>query len=105
MRDTIIQKLTFSFAPVHLDVINESGRHSIPAGSESHFKAVIISERFVGIPLLDRHRLVNDVLAHELKSGVHALSLTVLTPMEWESRGGQINASPPCLGGSKIDNS
>lgn len=100
-RDAIIRKLVISFEPAHLDVRNESGKHSVPSGSESHFKAVIVSAKFSGISLLDRHRLINEILAHELKNGVHALSLTALTPEEWESRGGQTNASPPCLGGSK----
>lgn len=101
MRETIITKLTAAFSPAHLDVLNESGMHSVPAGSESHFKAIIVSEKFAARSLLERHRLVNDTLAFELKNGVHALSLTTLTPREWESRGGRTEPSPPCLGGSK----
>ncbi|HCP04161.1 MAG TPA: BolA family transcriptional regulator, partial [Pseudomonas sp.] len=30
--------------PAHLELINESHMHSVPPGSESHFKAVVVSE-------------------------------------------------------------
>ena len=59
-------KLTEAFAPQHLEVINESSGHNVPAGSESHFKVVVVSERFAGQAPLERHRLVNTALADEL---------------------------------------
>jgi len=59
-------KLTEAFAPQHLEVLNESSGHNVPAGSESHFKVVVVSERFAGQPPLERHRLVNTALVDEL---------------------------------------
>jgi BolA protein len=41
------------------------------------------------------------LLAGELAAGLHALTLTLLTPDEFEARGGESLASPKCLGGSK----
>ena len=35
----IQQKLTDTFAPAHLEIINESFMHNVPRGSETHFKA------------------------------------------------------------------
>ena len=32
-----------SLAPEHLELVNESHMHSVPPGSESHFKAVVVS--------------------------------------------------------------
>ncbi len=32
------RKLTESFGPSHLEIINESYMHSVPKGSETHFK-------------------------------------------------------------------
>lgn len=34
----ITAKLSAAFDPSHLHVLNESGNHNVPPGSESHFK-------------------------------------------------------------------
>jgi len=44
--------------------------------------------------------MVNQLLAQELSSSIHALALHTLTPDEWSERGGRVADSPPCLGGS-----
>ncbi len=87
--------------PLHLEVLNESGNHNVPAGSESHFKVVLVSDAFRDKALLARHRLVNGLLGDELAGPVHALSLEALTGDEWFDKGGQSRPSPECLGGSK----
>ena len=46
--ETIQTKLAEAFDPEHLEVINESGSHNVPAGSESHFKVVIVANAFEG---------------------------------------------------------
>jgi stress-induced morphogen len=101
IQDAIHDRLIQAFAPSVLEVINESGNHSVPAGSETHFKVVIVSESFAGQSLVARHRAVNTALAQQLTNGVHALSIQALTAMQWSERGGVVPASPPCLGGSK----
>ena len=101
VEETIRQKLTVAFLPVHLEVMNESHRHSVPKGSETHFKLVVVSRVFEDLRLLQRHQKVNAVLASELKGGLHALSMETLTPKEWRHRDGQLLESPPCLGGGK----
>jgi len=83
-----------------LDVQNESSMHSVPPGSETHFKVVVVSDVFEGKLLVERHRLVYAALADEMKNGVHALTITSKTPAEWQKNAAS-PASPPCLGGSK----
>ena len=100
-QQTIQQKLQQAFSPIHLEVINESHMHSVPEGSESHFKVVVVSEAFEGEKLIARHRQVNQVLSEELSGGIHALALHTMTPQDWFNRGGTVSDSPPCLGGSK----
>lgn len=90
-----------AFAPVHLDVINESDQHNVPPGSESHFKLVIVSDTFEGQGLVARHRSVNKLLGAQLEGPVHALGLHTHTAEEWAARGGTVPASPPCRGGMK----
>lgn len=100
-QQTIQQKLQQAFSPIHLEVVNESHMHSVPEGSESHFKVVVVSDAFEGEKLIARHRQVNRVLSAELAGGIHALALHTLTPDDWFNRGGTVSDSPPCLGGSK----
>lgn len=86
--------------PQFLEVINESYRHAVPEGSESHFKVTIVSDAFNGKTLVARHRLVNTILTQEIIRSIHALALHTLTPAEWQSRNETAHESPPCLGGS-----
>jgi BolA protein len=73
--------------------------HSVPPGSESHFKLVIVSDRFSGEARVKRHQAVNKTLAEELGGGIHALSMLTLTPDEWRRREGRVLKSPECRGG------
>ncbi len=99
MQQTITHKIETGFAPAHLEVINESHMHNVAPGSESHFKLVIVSDRFHGEGRVKRHQAVNSALAEELGGGIHALSLLTLTPDEWRARNGDVPASPECRGG------
>lgn len=101
LQERIQEKLTLALKPDHLEVENESRMHNVPAGSETHFKVLIVSAAFEGLGLVDRHRKVNEVLAVELKKGLHALTMRTLTPAEDNERRGVAFKSPPCLGGSK----
>lgn len=91
--------LVEALVPIRLDVINESHMHNVPAGSESHFKLVVVSDQFAGKNLIARHRAINKLLADQLKNDIHALSMHTYTPEEWSERGGEVPVSPPCMGG------
>jgi len=95
---TLEAKLRDAFAPGYLEVVNESDRHNVPPGSESHFRVTVVADAFAGEGLVSRHRRVNQVLAEELQGGVHALALHTYTPSEWALRGGT-RESPECRGG------
>jgi len=89
--DRLRQRLTTAFAPLRLDIYDESHRHAGHAGSRpgggTHFRVTIVSAAFTGQSRVGRQRAVYDALAEELATGVHALSLTALTPVEAASRG------------------
>lgn len=87
----------------HLDLVNESHMHSVPANSETHFRLTLVSPVFAGTPPVRRHQMVYALLADELKGPVHALALHTFTPEEWQAKNGQVNPSPQCRGGSKAD--
>ncbi len=101
VREHIEDKLKTDFAPLHLEVVNESHMHNVPEGAESHFKVVLVTEQFAGQSLIKRHRAVNQLLADEISQQIHALALHTMTPEEWFAKGGQAPGSPLCQGGSK----
>jgi BolA protein len=95
----INSKLTSSLSPTHIDVINESYKHNVAKGSESHFKVVIVSNEFEGKSPILRHRLVNTILKEELANDIHALSIQAKTQSQWDKDSNVVN-TPNCLGGS-----
>lgn len=101
MQQKITDKLIGDFAPMHIEVIDESHTHNVPEGSESHFKVTLVTEQFAGQPLIKRHRAVNSALAGDIRDAIHALALHTMTPEEWFAKGGKAPESPPCLGGGK----
>jgi BolA protein len=88
--ETIRRKLTGTFAPVALEVNDDSAKHAGHAGAtrddgshgETHFSVRIVSAAFEGVSRVERQRRVHAALDAELKGPVHALSLTALTPSE-----------------------
>lgn len=86
--------------PEFVELINESHSHSVPKNSETHFKLLLVSAEFVGMARVQRQRKVYDLLAEELKSGVHALTMRLLTPEEYSKEQSDF-VSPSCHGGSK----
>ena len=82
MRD----KLMLGLEPTRLDIINESelhaGHRSSPGTGESHFRILIVSQAFTGKSRVDRHRIVNELLADELSGRIHALALKAYAPGE-----------------------
>jgi BolA protein len=83
---SIRKKLAEALQPTRLDIINEShlhaGHRSSPGTGESHFRVLVVSPAFVGKSRVDRHRMITDALAAELKGGVHALAIKAFTPDE-----------------------
>ena len=77
--DMITQKLVAAFQPEAIDVQDVSYQHAGHAGwregGGTHFEVSMQAAAFAGKSRLQRHRLVNEVLADELASSIHALQL------------------------------
>ena len=94
----ILAKVTAAFSPVHVELENESQKHA-SGGAESHFKIFVVSAMFEGVPLLQRHRLVNDAIRGGASNlPCHALSISAKTPSQW-SGGAAMHKTPECGGG------
>ena len=83
---TIESKLTAALQPTRVKVVDESELHKGHAGhrpgGQSHFRVEIVSAAFDGQSRIARQRRVYEILAAELRAGVHALALKTLTPAE-----------------------
>jgi BolA family transcriptional regulator, general stress-responsive regulator len=89
-RQRIEQLLASAFAPLHIEVIDDSHRHAGHAGAQGgagHFRVRVLSEKFRGLPVLARHRLVYEALRPLIPDEIHALSVEADAPGE--------RASPP----------
>ena len=84
VRDRIVARLTETFRPESLEVIDESHLHAGHMGArpegETHFRVNIVSSSFEGLTRVQRHRLVNETLSDELAGPVHALALRTEVP-------------------------
>ncbi|XP_013775796.1 bolA-like protein 2 [Limulus polyphemus] len=54
-------------------------------GCGAKFQALIVSPKFESKSLLERHRMVNSILAEEMKS-IHAFTQKTLTPEQWKKQ-------------------
>lgn len=77
-------RLNEAFSPENLVILDESHTHAGHAGAsdegESHFYVEIVSSVFVGKSRVEAQRLVNEALADEFKSGLHALRMKTKVP-------------------------
>ncbi|MFZ1536524.1 MAG: BolA/IbaG family iron-sulfur metabolism protein [Chromatiaceae bacterium] len=85
--------------PLHLELIDETTQHNAPTDGETHFKLLVVSDRFAALKPLARHRIIHGLLGEEFAAGLHALAMHTWTPEEWFLKGGRAPTSPPCLGG------
>lgn len=94
IKSAIEEKLAGAFRPERLEVLNESHLHAdhhhtdgghhekFDGTGETHFRVRIVSPAFAGKSRVERHRAINDLLADELRSGVHALAIEPAAPGE-----------------------
>ncbi len=92
-------KVMESLRPSHFEIINESQMHS-RGEAESHFRLIIVSEKFNSQNRVDRSRAVYQTLAEELAGGVHALALVLHTPAEWQIRQTHVERESPACASS-----
>ena len=85
--DRIQKLLNENNEHTHLEIINESHLHHGHAGDdgtgETHYRVIIVSEEFEGLPRIARHRKIYAILAPELEGGLHAIALQTSTKNEF----------------------
>lgn len=74
----VIERLTTALHPVEIEIIDESEFHKGHEGAKtgaSHFFVKIISEKFNGLSLIDRHKLVYQQVSDLIPTEIHALKI------------------------------
>jgi BolA family transcriptional regulator, general stress-responsive regulator len=86
LKDWIGATLRERLHPISLSVVDESHQHAGHVGwregGETHFRLDIVSEAFAGKSRVERHRMVNEVLADAFQKGLHALAIKARAPGE-----------------------
>jgi BolA family transcriptional regulator, general stress-responsive regulator len=79
-------RLRLALEPTRLDVVNEShlhaGHRNSPGTGESHFRILVVSDKFAGQSRVARHRAVNAALEGLVGGRIHALALATYAPGE-----------------------
>ncbi len=78
-------RLRAALQPTVLQVIDDShlhAGHAGAAGGHGHFTVHLVSERFSGLPVVRRHRLVYEAVGDMMTTDIHALSIQALAPGE-----------------------
>ena len=81
----IHRRIEQALAPDSLEVIDESHLHVGHPGARDgrgHFRVRIVSDQFVGLPRLARHRRIYRALGTLMQSDIHALSIEAFSSNE-----------------------
>ena len=71
--------------PDTVDIRDDSHKHAGHEGAKGgggHYRLVIVSPRFSGVPVQKRHRMVYDALAPMMQRDIHALAIVARAPGE-----------------------
>ena len=83
--DQIREALAGALPAAAVELIDDSHLHAGHAGARDgrgHFRLRIVSDAFAGLRPLQRHQLVYRSLGELMRTDIHALSITALTPEE-----------------------
>jgi BolA protein len=80
-----MQERLASLDPESVEILDESAKHAGHEGARGgggHYWLTIVSPAFQGQPTIARHRMIYDVLGDLMRTEIHALSISALTPEE-----------------------
>ena len=83
--EAAIREKLAELEPESLAIDDESRKHAGHEGARSgggHYRLVIVSKRFSGVPIQSRHRMVYDALGSMMQRDIHALAIKAHAPEE-----------------------
>ncbi len=85
--ETIQKYLSESFKIIHIHIEDDSikhRRHQQSQGKGGHFKLLVVSNDFIGMSQVARHRKIYEALHMMTSSPIHALAISTMTEEEWK---------------------
>jgi BolA protein len=86
--EQIRARLEQGLEPIHLELFDDSAAHAGHAGARQsgggHFSAIVVAKSFAGQSLVARHRLVYQALGDLMQTDIHAFSMKVYAPDEFD---------------------
>jgi BolA protein len=82
----IQRRLEEELSPESLQVEDESHLHVGHEGAKSglgHFRVLVVSDRFEGLSLIKRHRLIYQAMGDLMQTDIHALTIDAFTEGEF----------------------
>ena len=77
------------YEPYFYSVLDVSEQHrghqNFRENVESHFEIIVVSDKFIDIKRIDRHRMVNDSLKYEFLSDLHSAIIKTYTVEEYKN--------------------
>ncbi|MEJ2652262.1 MAG: BolA family transcriptional regulator [Gammaproteobacteria bacterium] len=84
----IRERLTAKLQPLQLEIVDDSHSHAGHAGARGgagHFTIHIVAQGFADKTLIERHRMIYDLLQDMMHSEIHALSIQARSPSELQA--------------------
>ncbi len=88
-----------NFAPTELKLVDESHKHT--RGLETHYKLTLVADFFKNLSRVERQQKVLALMKDEMSSGLHALSMRIMSVEESAAKASKQFESPNCQGGKK----
>ena len=87
--DELKVKLSRELDAQHVEIEDDSWKHAghveaTPGMEATHLSITVVSPKFAGVPIMDQHRMVHEVLKEAREKHLHALILKTLTPENWK---------------------
>ncbi|QCI26884.1 BolA family transcriptional regulator [Buchnera aphidicola (Thelaxes californica)] len=81
IKETIQKKIK----PLYLSIINESSLHKNNLNG-IHCKIIIVTNDFINMSLIDRHKIIYKILFTQFSKNIYALNLHTYTSLEWKQK-------------------
>lgn len=78
-----LSQCTTELSATHVACLDQTAGNSCDGGAKLELH--VVSAEFEGVPLLKRHRRVNEVLA-EFMEQIHAITIKAWTPAQYEAK-------------------
>ena len=77
--EEIKEKLKINFPKDKVEVFDSRG-------TGDHYSIIVISDNFIDISLVNRHRMIYSIFEKEITTEIHAMQIQTYTHDEWKNK-------------------